>query len=146
MKITGVSKIVLTLLLAFGSVGKLDTPVVSLHKEASHISVSLTHEYEVFNEEDYDGRLPKDLIVYSDDAEGNMGLKNNNCEMGERVCIHINPRFNNTGSTEAWTLKHEMCHVYVDEILNQPELDAHGPLFQSCMIRIADDGGFKGIW
>jgi hypothetical protein len=146
MKHKGALTIILILLLAFGSVSKLNAPLVSQHKEASTISVNLTHLYEEFNEEDYDGRLPKDLIVYSDNAEGNMGLKDDSCEMGERVCIHINPIFNNTASTEAWTLKHEMCHVYIDEVLKKPELDAHGPLFQSCMIRIADNGGFQGIW
>jgi hypothetical protein len=60
--------------------------------------------------------------------------------------IQIDPHYNTTEEQAEMSLIHEDCHQY-DSIngIDEGE-DKHGQKFQDCMIRIADKGGFKGLW
>jgi hypothetical protein len=106
-------------------------------------NVRLTHQYESYNDSYFDGTLPKDVVVYSENAEGNMGLTDR-CN-GSSFCIHLDPITNNTKPTESLTLLHEMCHVWVESSVG-PQFDAHDAIWQGCMHRLANQNAFEGIW
>jgi predicted SprT family Zn-dependent metalloprotease len=108
-----------------------------------NINIRLTHYFESVNDSYFDGTLPKDVIVYSDDAEGNMGLTDR-CN-GNSFCIHINPKLNTAKPSEALTVMHEACHVWVESTIG-PQFDVHGAVWQGCMHRLANQNAFEGIW
>jgi hypothetical protein len=106
-------------------------------------NIRLTHQYESDNDSYFDGKLPKNVIVYSDGAEGNMGLTNR-CN-DRAFCIHINPELNPATPSEELTMFHEECHIEVETSFG-PQFDAHGALWQRCMHRLANQGVFDTVW
>lgn len=108
---------------------------------APEVSVHLTHLYESYNDSFFDGHLPNGLRVYSGNADGDMAVTHQSDEPSE-AWIEINPYYNNTPRTEALTLLHEMCHVYVAG----KEFDAHGAKWQTCMHTLANQDAFDNIW
>lgn len=116
---------------------------ISFLTPAPKVSVRLTHLYEAYNDSYFDGRLPKNLIVYVDSAEGNVGLTDR-CN-GNELCIHLNGYYNNSAPTEELTILHESCHVYVLTAYGE-QFDSHGALWQSCMHKLAREGALDSIW
>src|SRR6202044_1175423 len=110
---------------------------ISFFQPAPVRSVRLTHLYETYNDSYFDGKLPNNVIVYVDGAEGNVGLTDR-CN-GTALCIHLNGYYNNSAPTEELTLLHESCHVYVLTAYGE-QFDSHGPLWQSCMHNLARTG------
>ena len=104
-------------------------------------SVYLTHLYEADNDSFFDGKLPKNLIVYIGPAGDNMAVSHNVADSA-RAWIEVNPKYNNTPRTEELTILHESCHIYVAG----RESKEHGEMWESCMHRLADQNAFNDIW
>jgi predicted SprT family Zn-dependent metalloprotease len=102
----------------------------------------LTELYARFNVEDFDNQLPKDVLVYNVGDEEYMGVT---LRVGRTFKINIDPESNNTPRTEALTLKHEMCHVYILHTIGET-FDQHGEAWQDCMKHLAATDAFKEVW
>ena len=57
--------------------------------------------------------------------------------------IIIDAQANKAGRVAQMTELHEMCHVAQ---WGHGDMDPHGPLFQSCMHRLADENAFDNLW
>lgn len=103
------------------------------------VSVHLTELYKTADRLYFDNKLPTDVIVYLDDADGNMGLTT---AEGKTFRIDINPKLNPVSKEQELTLYHEMCHVATDG----QDLDPHGPHWIHCMHVLADEDVFDDLW
>jgi hypothetical protein len=56
--------------------------------------------------------------------------------------ITIDRATNVTEGEAKLTEAHEICHVAT----HGQEFDAHGPKFETCMVQLANQGAFKGLW
>ena len=59
--------------------------------------------------------------------------------------IEINPRFNQAESIERETLLHEQCHILM-AVEKTEEFNQHGQKWQACMMSLAKQGAFEGLW
>lgn len=99
----------------------------------------LTHFYEAANDSYFDGKLPKNLIVYDTNMPGRLGQTSAD---GSSFRIDINLALNPSPKESRLTLYHEMCHIYTW----QAEDDKHGPRWVACMHNLALQGAFDDLW
>jgi hypothetical protein len=112
---------------------------------ASPTQVQLQEDYRQYNSGWFAGDLPDNVIVkYSTapDRPDTMGLtevENNH------FVIYIDPRYHahNRKAAEV-TLLHEMCHIRVWDV-TEPG-DEHGAPWKACMVGLAENGAFDGLW
>lgn len=111
---------------------------------------ALRANFEYFNEQWFDNKLPKDVLVHYSDltVEKEMGVTD--LYANGAYVIRIDRKTNPIQKTADFTLLHEMCHVKIgmssDLTIGKQGLDTHGPLFQSCMLDLAGRGAFKDLW
>lgn len=105
--------------------------------------------FEGYNTEYFEGKLPPTEIHFVKnlkwEGERDMGL----IFPGNPYRIYVDSEYQRTPTVAQETVIHEMCHEAVDEEimgLRATDFDSHGPQFQKCMLRVAQAGGFKGIW
>ena len=104
----------------------------------------LAQWYRWYNEELFNGKLTTNVVIRWGDLTAQKEMAETQCNLDHTACkITLDKATNITERTTQWTLIHEMCHVKVPA---GKELDAHGPLFQSCMMNIALSGGFENVW
>jgi hypothetical protein len=109
------------------------------------VSIALTHQYQVYNDGYFDGKLPKTLLVYVGSARGNAAITVNIGNFNglfEAEYIEINPAENPIRQEEYISLLHEMCHVSV----GLTEFEEHGPKWHQCMRTLAAEGAFDDLW
>ena len=99
--------------------------------------------YQEYNEDYFGNRLPKNPVITITDLGDNMG-ESFQTSSGTWH-IGIDRRSNPVEKQRDLTLIHEMCHVDL-HVSGINTLDQHGEEFQSCMVRIAKQGGFKELW
>lgn len=99
----------------------------------------LEYMYAANNEAYFNGRLPKDTrIVYTTPIPyGAIG----DTESTVPITIYIDSYYNRNMVQADETLLHEQCHVAVPI-----GLEAHGPEWQGCMYKLADNRAFEGLW
>lgn len=80
-----------------------------------------------------------DLSKY--DEMGRFSVEDNG-----RYLIAIDKKYHPLEKEAELTLAHEMCHLnnYVEGV--DEGFDSHGRMFQRCMLRIANHGGFNDLW
>ena len=103
--------------------------------------------YRGYNVALFDSELPDNVIIdhnYYDDE--NMAITIAfNLNGIEHYRLAFNKRYEPSGKQGRETLIHEMCHVQM-MVEKKKELDSHGPLWQSCMHRVANKNGFESLW
>jgi hypothetical protein len=118
----------------------------TLFAQTEHsVSAPLTHQYQVYNDGYFDGKLPKTLLVYVGPARGNAAITINIGDVSGAFTaeyIEINPAENPIRQEEYISLLHEMCHVSV----GLSEFEEHGPKWHRCMRTLAAEGAFDDLW
>ena len=118
------------------------------HKEAHAVDEQFLNAWErSLNEEHFGNNLPpvevfyrrpnrpEDLIGETECVINPYGPLPKSCE------IFITPKYNIAQAIAVETLIHETCHVET-----YAEIDPHGLQWTECMMRMAKEGAFKGIW
>lgn len=104
----------------------------------------LQQYYSAYNDAYFDGNLPAAQVKFvhnlSSDGSEDMGLTE-----GPPFIIYLSDVYQDNDRITLMTEAHEICHVAI-AARGQEELDAHGPLFQHCMTRLAEEGAFKDLW
>jgi hypothetical protein len=104
--------------------------------------------YRAYNNEYFEGRLPAANVHF----EKNLIDPRNGHRVygityfGNPSSIYLEAGFQKEPVITYEDEIHEMCHVAVDSSPKGPEFDDHGPRWQLCMTRVAEQGGFEGIW
>jgi len=102
--------------------------------------------YAWYNIRYFGDSLPQNTIVKWDDLTSRkaMGLTS---VIDQRYVIQIDTVTNLATVTTQESLIHEMCHVWVEENVEQPLPDGdHGVAFQDCMMDKAKQGAFHDLW
>jgi predicted SprT family Zn-dependent metalloprotease len=104
--------------------------------------LNLENEYQIANEQDFLGQLPKRVDIKWARLGNSLGESWLN-ESGAH--IRIDRHGNQYPRYVRLTLRHEMCHLKVD-LDGAPEFDEHGPKWQGCMVNLALHGAFHDLW
>jgi hypothetical protein len=100
--------------------------------------------YSAYNDTYFGGVLPAAEVRFvhnlSSDGSEDMGLTE-----GPPFIIYLSDKYQDNMRITLMTELHEECHVAVS-VSGKSELDAHGPLFQHCMTRLAEEGAFRDLW
>lgn len=115
------------------------------HKESSAARMTnkqLGMWYADANEQFFLGQLPKEVLVEWSDltAIQDMGLTSKRSDGS--FSIILDRRTNTTFRVARMTEYHEICHV---KTWGQGDFD-HGIQFQTCMVQLANQGAFEGLW
>lgn len=89
-----------------------------------------------YNRRYFAGKIPRDVRVYWEPADGNLG------DAGQKDgqwTIRIDPCLRFSSRMAKMALLHELCHVA------HPGC-GHGPVFQKAMMRLAKQGAFAALW
>ena len=105
----------------------------------------LQSEYKETNKQYFNNKLPSVKIVFiknllASDKEPSMASTWCNPQ-GFNCDIEIDPDKNKINRVMMMTLYHEECHIF----LWVKKID-HGREFQSCMLRLAEQGAFEDYW
>lgn len=106
--------------------------------------------YEGYNELYFMNSLPKDVLVTLSDipSDSNEKVFGETLHIGRhQYAMLISPKYNDTLEEEEESVLHESCHIWVWE--HHPDLDpkeAHGEIWQSCMLNLAEQGAFQDVW
>lgn len=128
----------------------IQTDIKSVSSSSSGLSDSsnlsdrrLAAWYQGYNEKYFNQELPKDVLITKHLIDDRFMAQT----FYQQTYYHIalNPRYNVSPVTERGTLLHEMCHVrgLSSGITEFPD---HGPLWQSCMHRLANLGALEDVW
>ena len=108
--------------------------------------IALQRTFERYNDTYFNGSLPVDTqVLYREPPDpGNIGetfcdVMDDNTTQHCRM--YITPFYNNAMPTAVETLIHESCHIAT----MGKDFD-HGPVWQKCMLDVANAGGFEGVW
>lgn len=118
----------------------------------SYDNTALTKLAQEYNQEYFDGKLPKNMNVHWADiprekTEEKISIVSGRTYYDENpIEIQIDKKSNPTGSEAAMTLLHEECHVYTRINDTFDENKPHGRAFQTCMMNLALQGAFQGLW
>jgi predicted SprT family Zn-dependent metalloprotease len=106
---------------------------------------NLQQWYQYYNAALFNHELP-DKIEIDHQLHDDSNMAITECGNVSKICrIDMNPDFEHGYRIRRETLLHEMCHVDVFA-LNGAELEEHGPRWQRCMHRVADENGFEDLW
>jgi len=122
--------------------GKADAPALFFMFKPSKI---LMRRFNKFNQLYFDGRLPECQVGFDDELRPEIlgelfGLTEEEDTTLKHFQIHIAPRVDQTTEQLLMTLLHEMAHLSL-----YPHVK-HGKKFNAEMLRIANRGGFDGLW
>jgi hypothetical protein len=104
---------------------------------------SLDSWFAGYNHAYFQDELPKTTVITKDLTDDRfMALT-----FYENGAYHIalNPKYNFSTKIERENLLHESCHILIF-IEHEEEFDDHGPKWQHCMHRLADQGAFEDLW
>jgi len=88
--------------------------------------------------------LPKDVILRygpAVDVQGRSNMAITRMHDG-RFITEFNPKYNQADTHLKMNMLHEQCHIATWG----QEFDDHGPKFQACMLRLANQGAFNSLW
>lgn len=115
-----------------------------VYADMRHAQEDLQFMYGDFNEEFFANHLPKNTkIIFETPIPS--GAKGETQKVGGNYIIFIDSYYDRDMGAATDTLFHEMCHVEVPWEAADG-LDGHGPQFQGCMHRLANEGAFEDIW
>ena len=100
--------------------------------------------YATYNHEYFQDELPKNVVItrnLTDDSFSAFTFYTDNW-----FHIAINPRLNIDPGAEKMTLLHESCHIYIAVTHEDNEPNNHGPKWQACMHRLANENAFESLW
>ena len=101
----------------------------------------LQWEFDETNVRYFGGSLPKTTVYRSHQKENEWIGITSPCGV-KQYCIEINTRLAPAPREQDFTLMHEICHVKTFISDN----GTHGPLWEQCMLDLANKGAFTGIW
>jgi hypothetical protein len=138
--------IAIVAILLFGSATVYQTKV---SHSARLTDAQITQYFEGDNQTYFEGKLPPTEIHFVEnlhglDGEPVLGIT----YPGNPYRIYLEAKYADELRYSLMTLKHEECHEAVDENLMglRLEFEMHGPQFQKCMLRLANNGAFKELW
>lgn len=99
--------------------------------------------YRGFNEKYFGSELPQTVVISHNLYDGRFQALTEYAN--GYYHIEFNPKYNQAGRTELFTLLHEMCHIR-QLSSNENDFDDHGPKWQSCMHELANKGAFEDLW
>ena len=127
--------------------GMLCVSTVSAHPRTRITSAFLQEAFEHLNDGYFDGNLPRDTrVIYGGPPDTEEVIGETYCtyvpQKGFSGCtIYIVPKYNLVAPIALESLNHEVCHIATyGKDFN------HGPVWQNCMLNLAKEGGFEGIW
>jgi predicted SprT family Zn-dependent metalloprotease len=99
--------------------------------------------YAGYNQKYFGDELPKDVVLdfHLHDPD-KMGVTIFGTQDGF-IHIEFNPEYIKSTKTLRMTLLHEMCHV---QLFVEEQPDDHGPFWQSCMHRLANQKAMEDLW
>jgi hypothetical protein len=115
----------------------------------------LQKTYAEYNDTYFEGKLPRDTaIFYAPDPDEATNVADTKCSLDPQTMqpmncsIYIAPYTNRAKSVATESLVHEMCHIetYQKGVINTNDDVSHGKVWTACMLRIAEAGGFQGVW
>jgi hypothetical protein len=106
---------------------------------------ALRRAYLKFNDTWFAGKLPPNVVVFWEPANGNLAetfeFETLESTGGEpELGIRIDPTLRFAARLWKFTLLHEMCHVKTYSYLG------HGKKFKKEMLRLANAGAFDNLW
>jgi hypothetical protein len=103
----------------------------------------MQEDYSKFNSAWFAGGLPANVIVkYAAHPQLNaMGLTD---VVDGHFVIYIDPKYHANSKAADMTLLHEICHIRVWDVAVAG--DEHGAPWKECMVRLAENGAFDGLW
>lgn len=120
----------------------VQTPDQEPRWSEAEIRAELVKDYEPLNDAWFDGKLPHDTTVSYNEASGRyIGVTH---QVGDHFDIFINSYYDRSVNEAEFTELHEMCHVAV--AVSGYEYEQHGPRWQRCMLRLAQQGAFTELW
>jgi hypothetical protein len=100
--------------------------------------------YDQYNGWWFGDELPKDVILRygpAVDVQGRSNMAITRMHYG-RFITEFNPKYNQADTHLKMNMLHEQCHIATWG----QEFDDHGPKFQACMLRLANQGAFNSLW
>jgi hypothetical protein len=96
------------------------------------------------NKRYFDGKIPKDTQVAYGKAPGLMGY----FSPSAGIVINRELRNRKMWASSVMTLLHEMVHAFQDRypVRDRSKDRSHGKAFHREMLRLANEGAFKGQW
>ena len=122
---------------------------VSFGQRSRYNGIELQKMFDIYNEAYFNGELPSTPVTWADLPKENGGYVLGNTSediSGKTFTIQIDVKSNVAAITAALTLFHEMCHVATMQAELDADEDTHGPRFQKCMLRLAQNGAFSNLW
>lgn len=120
------------------------------HKHAKPLAESqLQLYYDAFNDEYFEGKLPKGVPVVYDsfvDEDDDFGMVTCAANDQSTCTIRLSPNFSIFSRVTIGTILHEMVHLSFVGTSQVDESIAHGPCFEKRMLQLAEAGAQKGIW
>lgn len=127
------------------SIGTITVKHKRRYADMTNAQQDLQYMYEVYNEEYFDNKLPKDTkVIYTTPIPDAMA-QGETFKIGDSYVIWIDAHYDNSMGVASETELHEMCHVKLPWDIPDG-IDGHGPKFQACMHNLADQGAFEGLW
>ena len=96
--------------------------------------------YDGYNEQYFDGMLPRNTEVTYGDLPGDLAVT---FKQGGRFHIVIDKETNKAPSTAHLSLLHEACHLATWNV--DKSIDGHGPEFRACIDRLYKAGALEGL-
>jgi len=100
--------------------------------------------YRGYNEKYFNNSLPQNVII-SHNLHDDRFMAYTEHTADGWYHIEFNPKYEASTKQERFTLFHEQCHLE-QMISGEVEFDDHGPKWQGCMHRLANEGAFEDLW
>ena len=122
---------------------------VSYGQKREHNNDDLQKLFDAYNDAYFNGVLPPTSVTWADlpkvDGDYLLG-QTTEVTKGHIFAIEIDTKTNIAGVTTKLTLLHEMCHVATMDYAREHGEDMHGPRFQMCEMRLAENGAMRNLW
>lgn len=110
--------------------------------QAPTVDCPLDRWFAGYNETYFNDSLPKNTTVDFYDFEDVKIIGDSFC-FQQKCRIRIARQYQNARPVYLETLLHEMCHI---DTWDAHEINPHGPKWQTCMHRLANQNAFEDVW
>jgi SprT-like family len=104
----------------------------------------LQEDYSKFNSAWFAGNLPVNVIVEYTAAPYKLHVMGLTDVVDGHFVIYIDPKYHADSKAADMTLLHEICHIRVWDVAVAG--NEHGAPWKACMVELAENGAFDGLW
>ena len=117
------------------------TAFPQLHNRPNDIN-KLELYYQIYNEQYFDNRLPKDVIIYWDTSieVDELAVTSLN-QSADQFVVRFSLNLQFSDALSRMVLLHEMVHIKLWNVAR-----GHGKAFQDEMLSLANRGAFEQLW